>query len=319
MLGICSLCFLHIQASSLEIPLKDDFSWRKSDSTFALVKNGEIVWQLNFNKNQDKPYFHPLRENGYDLTMERPADHRHHRGLWFAWKYINKVNYWEEIQDRGVSEGRSRIVKVDIKPARDHSAKISIYLEYAPEGKKTILKEHRVLLVSSPDQYGNYMIDWNLHFTAQDTALLFDCVPTLKRGGFAHGGYAGLGYRGASTIRNPIFMASNGWTNENNLTGYGEDANWMDMTAYLGAKENSKGGITIFDHPANPRHPSPWYIWYSAGQHTFFMPAILYNEPLKLEAQKTLVLKYRTYIHSGSVQDQSLNEIFEQFGNKKTK
>ncbi|WP_316815191.1 PmoA family protein [Pedobacter nyackensis] len=313
--GLLSLCISDTKAGILDTSLKNEYSWRKSDSTFALVKDGQIVWQLNFNKNQDKPYFHPLRVNGQDLTMERPADHGHHRGLWFAWRSINKINYWEEVHGRGVSEGRSKIIKVDIKPKKDFSVKINILLEYAPEGKKTILKENRVLLVSSPDQYGNYTIDWSLNFTSQDSPLLFDCAPTLKRGGSISGGYAGLGYRGASSIKDPVFRDSNGWANKENLTGYGENANWMDMTANLGSEERSKVGITIFDHPANPRHPSPWYIWYKAGQHVFFMPAILYNEPLSLAAHKRMELKYRTYIHSGDVEDRLLNQLFIQFKN----
>ncbi|MFP5080415.1 DUF6807 family protein [Pedobacter sp. JCM 36344] len=315
LLSLLSLCIWDTRAGILDTSLKNEYNWRRSDSTFALIKNGEIVWQLNFNKDQDKPYFHPLRVNGKDLTMERPADHGHHRGLWFAWRDINKINYWEEIHGRGVSEGRSKIIKVAIKPEKNFSVKINIRMEYAPEGKKTVLKENRVLSISAPDQHGNYTIDWSLNFTAQDSLLVFDCVPTLKRGGFAYGGYAGLGYRGSNSINDPVFRDSNGWANKKDLTGYGENANWMDMTAYLGAQESSKGGITIFDHPTNPHHPSPWYIWYAAGQHVFFMPAILYNKPLNLEAHKRLVLKYRTYIHSGDVEDSLLNEIFEKFKN----
>lgn len=317
-LYLFSLLCLYIwdaKANTSDIPVKNKYSWRKSDSTFALLKNEAIVWQLNFSRNQDKPYFHPLRVNGLDLTMERPLDHGHHRGLWFAWRDINKINYWEEIHGRGISKGRSHIVTVDIKPKKDFSVKINIHLEYAPEGEKTILKENRTLEISSPDQYGNYTIDWSLNFTSQDSSLLFDCVPTLNRGGSLSGGYAGLGYRGASSIKDPLFKDSNGWSTKENLTGYGENANWMDMTAFLDTQQHLKGGITIFDHPNNPRHPSPWYIWYAAGKHVFFMPAILYNEPLNLPAHKRLKLKYRTYIHNGEVENHLLNKIFRQFQN----
>lgn len=68
-----------------------------------------------------------------------------------------------------------------------------------------------------------------------------------------------------NTLKDLIFKASNGWMNKVDLTGYGENANWMDMTASLGTESNAKGGITIFDHTSNLRFPSPWYIWYGAG------------------------------------------------------
>ena len=29
------------------------------------------------------------------MTADRPPDHIWHHGLWFSWKFINKVNYWE--------------------------------------------------------------------------------------------------------------------------------------------------------------------------------------------------------------------------------
>ena len=295
--------------------LAQGYRWQQSDSTCALLQGEKVVWQLNFSKSQDKPFFHPLRVGGNDLTMERPADHGHHRGLWFAWHKINNVNYWEETH-HGVSEGRSKIADIDLKLNNDFSAKITINLEYGPEGKDVLMKERRILTISSPDMSGNYHIDWQLNFKALGTPLLLDCVPTLKRNGVQHGGYAGLGYRGAVTMTNPMFTASNGWTNSKNLTGYGENADWMDITARLGSANGPAGGLTIFDHPKNPRYPSPWYIWYAAGEHVFYMPAILYNEPLELGAGKTMKLRYRVYMHSDKLDTKKSNELFKQFGKK---
>jgi hypothetical protein len=292
------------------------YSWKQSDSTCALLDGTQVVWQLNFSKSQDKPFFHPLRVLGSDVTMERPADHGHHRGLWFAWRDINKVNYWEEVGHTGVSEGRSKITKVDAKLAADFSAKIVIDLAYGPEGKAPILNEHRTLSISRPDASGSYYIDWEMNFKARSVPLLFDCVPTLKRNGVAYGGYAGLGYRGAGSLVNPVFTASNGWTNDKDLTGYGQGADWMDMTAGMDNSGSKQGGITLFDHPKNSRYPSPWYIWYAAGKHTFFMPAILYNEPLELAAGKKMALKYRVFVHSGKPDKKQLDGIFKAFSDR---
>jgi hypothetical protein len=304
--GLTAWCF---PANSLA----QGYRWQQSDSTCALLRDEKVVWQLNFSRSQDKPYFHPLRVQGNDLTMERPADHGHHRGLWFAWHKINNVNYWEETH-AGVSEGRSKIAGVEAKLNKDFSAKITINLEYGPEGKDVLMKELRVLTISKPDRSGNYSIDWQLNFQALDTPLLLDCVPTLKRNGVQHGGYAGLGYRGAVTMVNPVFTASNGWSNVKNLTGYGENADWMDVSARLGSASGPTGGLTIFDHPKNPRYPSPWYIWYSSGEHLFYMPAILYNEPLALGAGKTMNLAYRVHVHIDELDNKKSNYLFRQFG-----
>lgn len=189
---------------------KVNYSWLRTDTTFALLDDKEVVWQLNFSKKQDKPYFHPLRINGYDLTLERPADHPWHRGLWFSWKFINKVNYWEEDPEEGLSEGRSKIIKVGIAPGKDYSAIVNIKLEYAPDGMEKVLSEQRILHISHPDAKGNYIIDWKLDFTAEDSLVIFDRTPPLKYGGEVWGGYAGLGYRGAETLTEHVFTTSTG-------------------------------------------------------------------------------------------------------------
>ena len=305
------LCFLFI-LSITDKSSAQDYHWQKSDSTCALIDGNKIVWQLNFSKSQDKPYFHPLRVQEKNLTMERPADHGHHRGLWFAWKYINKVNYWEE-EPSGVSRGRSKIINVDLKLSDKFSAEIEFDLDYGPEGDKVVLKEHRILKISAPDKSGSYIIDWSLNFNALEVPLLLDCTPTLKRNGVDYGGYAGLGYRGDNNMSNSIFTASNGWTNKDDLTGYGENGDWMDITSNLGNSNGPIGGVTIFDHPKNPRHPSPWYIWYGAGKHVFFMPAFLYNEPFELGARQTLNLKYRVYVHANRLDVKKSNQLFKEF------
>jgi hypothetical protein len=295
------------------------FTWQRSDSSLALVKGSDIIWRLNFNKAQDKPYFHPLRVNGTDLTLERPADHPWHWGLWFSWKYINKINYWEDAPARGHSQGRSYIKNVKTELHNDHSATINIEIEYAPEGEKPILYEHRTLKISAPDRNSGYIIDWRLKFHAKDSALVFDRTPPAKYGGPGEnwGGYGGLSYRAAQTVSQPVFRSSNGWTTKNNLTGEAGDANWMDMTAVVSVTPDKLAGITIFDHSRNPRTPSPWYIWFSEGQNTFFTPALLYNKPLEIKANEEFILNYRTYVHAGRPSEADLENMFKQFNSGK--
>lgn len=77
-------------------------------------------------------------------------------------------------------------------------------------------------------------------------------------------------------------------THRKSYTGEAEDANWMDMSAIIDKQTKAEGGITIFDHPENPRHPSPWYVWFEADEHSFFTPTILYNDPLKLALHENM-------------------------------
>ncbi len=302
--------------ASIRVPIfknpGSDYRWERTDSTFALVNNNRVVWQLNFSRRQDKPYFYPLRVNGKDLALDRPADHPWHRGLWFSWKYINKVNYWEE-NKTGVADGRSKIVGVEIQAGKDFGALIQIQLEYGPNGKSSILNETRIMTISKPDVKGNYLIDWNMTFKSKDSALLFDRSPPLKHGGKIFWGYAGLSYRAAESLTKHVFTSSSGWTNSKKFIGEPGDAGWIDMGATVDSASKSLGGITIFDHKQNPRSPSPWYIWFEPGKYAFFTPAVLYNQPLELPPYSEMELKYRVYIHSGAALDKKLNKINKQF------
>jgi hypothetical protein len=289
------------------------FSWLKTDSTFALLDDNQVVWKLNFNKKQDKPYFHPIRINGNDLTLERPADHPWHRGLWFSWKFINKVNYWEEDPKKGYSEGRSKIISVEIAQGKDYSATVNFDLEYGPDESAKLLSEKRTISISQPDNEGNFIMDWTLHFTAKDSLLVFDRVAPLKHGGEVWGGYGGLGFRGAESLKNNIYTTSTGWTNNKSYIGEAVDANWMDMSAIIDNQSKLEAGITIFDHPNNPHHPTPWYVWYKSGEHSFFTPAILYNGILQLKPHKSMVIKYRIHVHADKLDIQKTNEMYKDY------
>src|SRR5690606_19480251 len=128
----------------------DQLQWIEDSERIALLRNDTVLWQLNIDPAQDKPYFHPLRTPaGHDLTLERPADHPWHRGLWFSWKTINGINYWEEDVEAGVSEGRSIIQQVESQLNDDHSARITIHITYRDTIGPTI-REQRTLHIDPP-------------------------------------------------------------------------------------------------------------------------------------------------------------------------
>ena len=68
------------------------YSWHQTATTLALRNGEKTVWQLVFDPQQPKTYFHPLATlEGEVLTAFEPPDHRWHRGLWWSWKFINGV------------------------------------------------------------------------------------------------------------------------------------------------------------------------------------------------------------------------------------
>ena len=72
-----------------------DYTWEESDTSLRLIRDTNLIWQYNFNTRKGKPFFHPLNANSVTLSCESPSDHTWHLGLWFSWKFINGLNYWE--------------------------------------------------------------------------------------------------------------------------------------------------------------------------------------------------------------------------------
>src|ERR1017187_5766043 len=112
-----------------------EFAWQTNVTAVALVGGGKPVWQFNYGTNGTKPFFHPLAlPGGSPLTWQSPPDHVWHYGLWFSWKYLNGVNYWEEDRKLRQCEGVTswRVVKIETRP--DFSARIELGLDYRPRG-----------------------------------------------------------------------------------------------------------------------------------------------------------------------------------------
>ncbi len=237
--------------------------WQQTSTSLALCVGDRIAWQYNFDPREGKPYFHPVTNPaGETLTALRPADHPWHRGIWWSWKFLNGVNYWEE-NSAGVSEGRTVLRATEMETRPDFSATIRQELEYEP-----LVRERRQLEIT-----GN-RIAWRSEFTALQP-VKFDRTPIAgEPNGQLWGGYAGLSVRLAHCVRG--LRDSEGRTEAKAI--HGQAAAWVEYA-----------GIRVV-----PAQPSRWYAW-SDGM-CYFSPAVLYERPLELAAGQQLKLAYDIFL-----------------------
>jgi hypothetical protein len=289
--------------------------WDQRDGAVSLLHNGTVLWQFNYGTNQPKPFFHPVAlPEGPVLTVDRPADHPWHHGLWFAWKYIDGVNYWEPGSGAALSDGRTEWRAARVELHGDFSARIVMDLRYRPAGKDPVLAEHRVIEVSPPDAGGAYLMDWSLAFTAagQDVVLSRTPIPG-EPNGVAWGGYAGLSVRFANQLSEARAVSSQGLVEFNGGTYRGK-ASAMDYSGLLGQREV---GIAILDHPDNLNSPSPWYA-IRDNTMRYFSPAVLCFQPCTIKAGQTLRLRYRVVIHPGRWDAEKLRLQSGQYANPRS-
>jgi hypothetical protein len=272
----------------------DGLSWQSKPGSTALLQSNQVVWQFNFGPRESKPCFDPVAvPGGPALTWYSPPDHPWHRALWFSWKYINGVNYWEENVKTGLAAGRTEWSRPELVQRPDFSARVTLDLTYRPAEGKPVLTEHRVIEITPPDQHGVYHQDWTLTFTALGTDALLDRTPP-PAGSAGAGGYAGLSVRLARDLEDVRVLSTEGPI-QFAAGRFRGKASAMD---YAGAINGREIGLAILDHPENLNAPSPWYAINEKTMH-FFTPAVICFQPHTLKAGARLTLRYRVMAHPG--------------------
>lgn len=222
----------------------------------------------SYDASSPKPHVHPLvAPNGRVLTRAVTPDHPWQRGVWFAIKFVNGENFWEELepcgQQRQVDAGTVEWV--------------------GPNGEVVLVEDRRIEAVD------DHSLDWTTSLTPSvDVAL--DRTP--YRG---WGGYGGLALRGAPDWIDTRLAVDGSVGAE--VTG--RRSPWCDLSG-------PDAGVTILDHPGNPRHPTPWYanvanpLYLTDEPTNFVNAAFLFHEPMDVRAGDPLVFRYRLRVHDGT-------------------
>ncbi len=247
-----------------------------------------------------KPFLHPITTPaGVLMTLIEPDDHVWHRGLWFTFKFVNGENFWEE----GDGYGSQRVASIPKISHPDHATTvIDLDLDWVAAGDSgPILTEQRRFTVRVVGNATQIDLQTTLCPTADVT---LDRTPYTT-----WGGYGGVAFRATSH-----WHPSQRTVGDRVTDGFllGETAPWCDVsgpisTAVLADRSMGEepsdavidewAGVAILDHPANPRHPTPWYTGSGAGN--FLNAALLFHEPMTLGAGEALALRYRILVHDG--------------------
>ncbi len=239
-----------------------------------------------------RPFVHPLRTPAGDLvTVDAPADHPWHHGLWFAVKFVDDDNFWEEMAPYGVVRHRGRPT-VAGGPA---AGRVAGQLDWIRPDRETVaLREDRTWSWAALDP-GAYTLDLR-------TTLRSDRDVVLDRTPFTTwGGYGGLTLRGAPDWVDTRLLLGGVGVRDRVL---GETAPWCDISGRFPSGRH--GGVLLLDHPANRRTPVPWYgstrneLYGDDGWSNFLCAAFLFHEPLELAAGEVLEVRHRVICHDDS-------------------
>jgi len=279
------------------------FTWQKTDTSVTLLNGKAVVWSHVHDRKVGKPYMRFGLLDGTELTRPWPfkktyakADHTWHRALWWSWKAIDGVNYWEEHQ-----EGTDP-VKVTVATRDDGSASIHTSITYHEPDKAPVVTEQRVVTVSAPDKAGAYLITWKATFKGgSDKPVVFN-----------RNSYGGFALRLAAEFCPDKAKGKAGWqffdSEGRDDKANGRTARWV---AFRGKAQNGKPTcVAMFDAPSNPRHPS---YWQTRTQYPYMNPSFTCKEDYTLEKGKTLTLTYGVLIQPGAGEAKTIEAAWRRF------
>ncbi len=278
----------------------------------SIERDGHEISRYWFGPELRRPFLYPLvGPSGKSLTrMGHPRDpngHSHHNSVWVTHHDVGGVPFWN---DAPTSKGRISHQRVVRYEDADDEALVEVVNEWREAGTATLtpalsqgergklLLEERRAMRFRPQEGGQWLLVLDLAFSAPKEPV------TLGKTNFGMIGVRmarSIGvHDGSGTIRN-----SGGGVNEAGV--HEKAARWVDYSGPITPR--AREGITLFDHPTNPNHPTVFHVrddgWMGA--------ALTFAAPRTIEPGQPLKLRYGLWVHAGVPEREAIEREFGEF------
>jgi hypothetical protein len=266
----------------------------------AVQIDGKDASTFYFGPDVTKPYLWPLRTaSGIELTrhwpMETnnkdPRDHIHHRGLWLAHSLVNGIDFWNSDPSYHKDNmGHQVVTGIEQAQGGADSGTIKAVIDWRGPTGKVLITEKRAFVFQKGDPR---IIDLDSVLTARQDVTFGD-----EKDGV-------LGIRLAPELNQ--MTSSEGCHQEAGC--WGKRADWVDVSGPL-------AGVTVFEHPDNPRYPTYWHVRdYGLLAANIFGVKFFTNNStadgsMKLQTGQKLHFRYRVILHSGDAASAKVQDLY---------
>jgi len=279
----------------------------QTDQGFSITEGQEkVLFYQRQHKSMDGKYtranyIHPLYGlDGEILTEDFPADHPHHRGVFWAWHQVwlgdKKLGDSWAALDFSWDVYDAEILTID---SQSCALRLRVYwksplLTDANDKQQAFIKETTTIRIHRAE--GDIRkIDFQIELLALKDDMRLGGSEDAK-------GYGGF------TARIPLpdglaFTGTNGAVEPTNLSV--EAGPWLDFSGNLGAKGKTSG-LAILCHSSSPGYPQRWILRRKGSAQNPVFPG---RQPVPLSHEKPLILRYRLIIHRGGVNDVNLDNL----------
>jgi hypothetical protein len=246
-------------------------------------------------------YCHPVYGlDGQVLTEDFPADHPHHRGIFWAWHqvYVGSTS----MGDMWACEDFTWDTRVvQILPAQPNSAALRAGVTWKSsrwkDGQKPFAEETVTIRVHSTSGDAR-LIDFDIEILALEEGLRIGGSNDIK-------GYGGFSTRIVLPADIGMSDPNGSITPQNTAVAAGD---WMDFSGTFG---DTASNFAILVHPSHPGHPRAWILRKSGSAQNVAYPG---REPIPISTRTPLVLRYRLVLHKNA----NLNQLFRAYNQVKT-
>ncbi len=243
-------------------------------------------------------YVHPLYGlEGQVLTEDFPADHLHHRGVFWAWHQI-----W--VGDRLIGdpwlckEFRWDVESVDVNNRSDSIELNAVVNWRSPEyvddaGNSVAIVNEQTKIIVHPRQQSHRVIDFDISLRALVDNVRIGGSDDIK-------GYGGFSPR----IKLNSDQKFSGAAGELVPSLIAMDVGpWVDIS-------QQNWGVTMISHANNPGDPNQWILRRRRSMQNAVYPG---REPASLSTLSTTRLRYRLVVHDGNMTADRISELNESF------
>ena len=261
----------------------------ESDKAVLVYNHGAITKKGLPGARAHSSYIHPLYGlDGEVLTDDFPADHLHHRGLFWAWPHVTVDG---RHHDQWMLDGSEpRFIRWGVRETQPEEAQLGVENGWFV-GPRQVMREQVMLRVHKATHEGR-AIDLDLTWTPLGQSI------TL--GGAEGKSYGGLTLRFAPG-RDTVITVPSG-PSKDDL--YMKPLPWADLTR-LWAGRQTPSGAAIFVHPRHPDYPPTWLTRHY-GVLCLGWPGV---QPRTLAPGEPVRCRYQIWIHRGQLAPERLSKL----------
>jgi hypothetical protein len=245
--------------------------------------DGDERLRWHYGPQYPRPFFFPLLgPSGLPLTrMGHPGapNHDHHRSIWFAHHKVLGIDFWGDRKPPSIRQ-QDWLAYVD----GDDEAILAVQLGWYDGHDPQPLLTQQLLAAVRPGPNRETLLELQATFT-----------PHAEQLEFGQTNFGFLAVRVAKSISAHFgggqLVDSEGRVGEPAI--FGQRAAWMDYSGPV--QPGVTEGMTYFDHPTNPDHPTHWHV----REDGWMGASACFAAPRVITRTQPLTLRYLLHAHQG--------------------